>query len=227
MIAMGVVFVLLLGEIDLSIGFVSGIAGVVVAELQTGGNWTALPGLVAIVVAVARRARRSASSRARSSPSSACRRSSSRSPVLLAWQGVIQKLIGATGVIVIQDKTIFNVANYFLSDTLGLDRRRGRDRRSIALSTLAGVVSRRRARHLLRQPRPRRDQARRSSAAAIVFLVSWLNTRRAASRSSALLVIVLLVFLTWVAKRTTFGRHVYAVGGNAEAARRAGINVQA
>ena len=39
--------------------------------------------------------------------------------------------------------------------------------------------------------------------------------------------IVLLVFLTWVTKRTTFGRHVYAVGGNAEAARRAGINVQA
>ena len=59
-IAMGVVFVLLLGEIDLSIGFVSGIAGVVVAELQTGGNWTELPGWVAIVVAVARRARRSA-----------------------------------------------------------------------------------------------------------------------------------------------------------------------
>ncbi len=38
--------------------------------------------------------------------------------------------------------------------------------------------------------------------------------------------IVLLIFLTWVAKRTTFGRHVYAVGGNAEAARRAGINVK-
>ena len=51
-IAMGVVFVLLLGEIDLSIGFVSGIAGVVVAELQTGGNWTELPGWLAILVAV-------------------------------------------------------------------------------------------------------------------------------------------------------------------------------
>jgi hypothetical protein len=38
LLAYGVVFVLLLGEIDLSIGFVSGIAGVVVAELQTGGN---------------------------------------------------------------------------------------------------------------------------------------------------------------------------------------------
>jgi D-xylose transport system permease protein len=52
MIAMGVVFVLLLGEIDLSIGFVSGIAGVVVAELQVGGNWTVLPGWLAIVLAV-------------------------------------------------------------------------------------------------------------------------------------------------------------------------------
>ena len=39
--------------------------------------------------------------------------------------------------------------------------------------------------------------------------------------------IILLVFWTWVAERTTFGRHVYAVGGNAEAARRAGINVRA
>jgi D-xylose transport system permease protein len=40
-----------------------------------------------------------------------------------------------------------------------------------------------------------------------------------------LLMIAALLILTFVAKRTTFGRHVYAVGGNAEAARRAGINV--
>ena len=40
-----------------------------------------------------------------------------------------------------------------------------------------------------------------------------------------LLMIASLLVLTFVAKRTTFGRHVYAVGGNAEAARRAGINV--
>ena len=37
--------------------------------------------------------------------------------------------------------------------------------------------------------------------------------------------VIVLVALTFLAKRTTFGRHVYAVGGNAEAARRAGINV--
>ena len=42
---------------------------------------------------------------------------------------------------------------------------------------------------------------------------------------AGVLVVVFLVVLTFLAKRTTFGRHVYAVGGNAEAARRAGINV--
>jgi ABC-type branched-subunit amino acid transport system permease subunit len=42
---------------------------------------------------------------------------------------------------------------------------------------------------------------------------------------SLLLVVGGLLILTYLAKRTTFGRHVYAVGGNAEAARRAGINV--
>src|SRR5205814_8509686 len=40
-----------------------------------------------------------------------------------------------------------------------------------------------------------------------------------------LLVVAMLLVWTFVAKRTTFGRHIYAVGGNAEAARRAGINV--
>ena len=42
---------------------------------------------------------------------------------------------------------------------------------------------------------------------------------------AALLIVVMLIFWTFIAQRTTFGRHVYAVGGNAEAARRAGINV--
>ena len=53
----------------------------------------------------------------------------------------------------------------------------------------------------------------------------WANDERGFP-VAFLLVIVLLVFWTWVAERTTFGRHVYAVGGNAEAARRAGINVR-
>ena len=71
-------------------------------------------------------------------------------------------------------------------------------------------------------------------AAIVLGLTALLSrtarpTRRsstsAASRGSLPVVIVLLLFWTFVLSRTRFGRHLYAVGGNAEAARRAGINV--
>src|SRR6185503_20282925 len=61
--------------------------------------------------------------------------------------------------------------------------------------------------------------------AVVLGAIWWANEERGFP-VAFLLVIVLLVFWTWVAERTTFGRHVYAVGGNAEAARRAGINVR-
>ena len=57
------------------------------------------------------------------------------------------------------------------------------------------------------------------------LLVVWiLNKDRGVPLALIFMVGALLVW-TFVAKRTAFGRHVYAVGGNAEAARRAGINV--
>jgi D-xylose transport system permease protein len=222
-IAMGVVFVLLLGEIDLSIGFVSGIAGVVVAELQVGGNWTVIPGWAAIIVAVLVCAGIGLVEGSFVAfigvPSFIVTLA-----FLLALQGVIQKLIGVTGVIVIQDQTIFNVANYFLPDVWGWIAA------AVlivlfAFSTLSGVVSRRR--HGIRSDNLAIVAIKLACViGAILFVVWWLNDKARGFPFVGLLVIALLVFLTWVAKRTTFGRHVYAVGGNAEAARRAGINVR-
>ncbi len=143
---------------------------------------------------------------------------------LLALQGVIIKLIGLTGVIVIQDKTIFNVANYFLSDfagwvvaAIGIVL--------YAFSTLSGVVSRRR--HGIHSDNLILVAVRLAAVVGVIlFVVWWLNDKARGFPVVGLIVIVLLIFLTWVAKRTTFGRHVYAVGGSAEAARRAGINVK-
>ncbi len=57
--------------------------------------------------------------------------------------------------------------------------------------------------------------------AATVFVVVVSNRDRGVPFVLLLMIAALLV-LTFVAKRTTFGRHVYAVGGNAEAARRVG-----
>ncbi len=125
----------------------------------------------------------------------------------------------------IEDNTINNVANYFFSDTVGYliaaiaERPVRRCRRSRASSVGAATAS-------------ITDNLVLVAAKLVGFTRDRASarctgpTRSAASRSPALLVIVLLVFWTWVAERTTFGRHVYAVGGNAEAARRAGINVR-
>jgi D-xylose transport system permease protein len=221
-IAIGVVFVLLLGEIDLSIGYVSGIAGVVVAKLQFPDSSWEVRGVAAIAIAVLVTALIGAFQGSFVAiigvPSFVVTLAG-----LLFWQGVILYTIGDQGVIVIDDSLINNVANYFFSDTAGYLIA------AIAtglflLATLAGVISRRR--HGIYTDNLVLVTLKVLGLAAIAFgVVYWANEERGFP-VAFLMVIVLLVFWTWVAERTTFGRHVYAVGGNAEAARRAGINVR-
>ncbi len=221
-IAIGVVFVLLLGEIDLSIGYVSGIAGVVVAKLQFPDSSWEVRGVAAIAIAVLVTALIGAFQGSFVAilgvPSFVVTLAG-----LLFWQGVILYTIGDQGVIVIDDSLINNVANYFFSDTAGYIIA------AIAtglflIATLAGVISRRR--HGIFTDNLVLVTAKIVGLAAIAFgVVYWANQERGFP-VAFLLVIVLLVFWTWVAERTTFGRHVYAVGGNAEAARRSGINVR-
>jgi D-xylose transport system permease protein len=220
-IAIGVVFVLLLGEIDLSISYVAGIAGVVVAELQIpDGSWE-VKGVIAIAIAVTVTALiglvQGSFVAFIGIPSFVVTLAG-----LLFWQGVILYVIGDAGVIVIEDNTINNVANYFFSDTTGLLIAAGAGALYIA-STLSGVVSRRR--HGIHTDNLVLVAVKLVLFLAVIFgAVIWANEERGFPLAMVL-VIVFLVFWTWVAERTTFGRHVYAVGGNAEAARRAGIIV--
>jgi D-xylose transport system permease protein len=220
-IAIGVVFVLLLGEIDLSISYVAGIAGVVVAELQIpDGSWE-VKGVLAIAIAVTVTALiglvQGSFVAFIGIPSFVVTLAG-----LLFWQGVILYTIGDAGVIVIEDNTINNVANYFFSDTAGLLIAAGAGALYIA-STLSGVVSRRR--HGIHTDNLVLVAVKLVLFVAVLFgAVIWANDERGFPLAMVL-VIIFLVFWTWVAERTTFGRHVYAVGGNAEAARRAGINV--
>jgi D-xylose transport system permease protein len=218
LLAYGVVFVLLLGEIDLSIAFVAGVAGVVVAKLQlpTGAD---LPWYVCIFLALA-----AATAIGAFQGSIVALIGVPSFVVTLAgfeiWQGVIQETV--PGVIVIDDPMINNASNYFFGDTAGW--------------IMAAVVSALYVGGLLgsaiaqrRHGIPMRDPILFPFKLAVVPVISFatvsvLNKDRGVP-FALLLVVGSLVVLTFVAKRTTFGRHVYAVGGNAEAARRAGINV--
>jgi D-xylose transport system permease protein len=219
-IAMGVVFVLLLGEIDLSIGYVSGVASVLcVLLLAPDGN--EVSPIVALALAVGAGAAigtlHGVIITKVGVPSFVVTLAG-----LLAWNGVVLLLIGSRGTVILQDEFIIGFANDFLADVtawllvlvlvglyagiqvLGLRRRAKAGLPNDPMVIVVGRVA--------------------FLALALAAVVSVANQDRGVPYA-AVLVGALLVFWTWVARRTKFGRYVYAVGGNAEAARRAGINV--
>jgi D-xylose transport system permease protein len=224
MLAFGVVFVLLLGEIDLSIGYLSGIAALTVAELQLAGSSHDYPGLVAIVLAVGLCALIGGAQGSIVAlvgvPSFVVTLAG-----LLIWQGVILQVLEIRGVIVIEDNLINDLANYHFSSTAGWIIA-AVVAGLYAIGTLGSILGKRRA-----------GVANRNALLTVAKIagvaVACFGTVAICNHASVpnglplagVLVVIFLVGLTFLAKRTSFGRHVYAVGGNAEAARRAGINV--
>jgi D-xylose transport system permease protein len=221
MLAYGVVFVLLLGEIDLSIAFLSGLVGVACAKFQESGSGHYLPGIwpivAALAVGVAIGAFQGSFVALVGVPSFVVTLAG-----LLAWQGFVQREIGAAGPIIIQNHWINDTASYFFSNTAGW--------LIWAVLSLAyvgsvafSVVSKRRHGVAIRYPYLVAAKAIGIPAAA-ALVVAISNHDRGVPLAGIIIIFFLLLW-TYIAKRTTFGRHVYAVGGNAEAARRAGINV--
>jgi D-xylose transport system permease protein len=219
LLAYGIVFVLLIGEIDLSVSFVSGVAGVVVAKAQLP-NGADLPWYVCIFLALL-----AATAIGAFQGSVVAYIGVPSFVVTLAgfeiWQGVIQKTV--PGVIVIQDDMINNMSNYFFSTTAGWIIG-GIVSGAYVFGTLGAAFSGLRHGIAIRDPLLLGLKVVVVPAIAL-FTVYVLNKDRGVP-FALLLVVGALLVLTFLAKRTTFGRHVYAVGGNAEAARRAGINVR-
>jgi D-xylose transport system permease protein len=224
MLAFGVVFVLLLGEIDLSIGYLSGIAALTVAEFQLPGSGHAYPGLVAILIAVGLC---TVIGGAQGSvvalvgvPSFVVTLAG-----LLIWQGVILQVLEIKGVIVIQDAWINDTANYFFTSRNGWIIA-GIVTGLYALGTTASLIAKRRAGVAIGNPWI--IAAKVAGVALATFGTVAISNHASVPNGlplAGVLVVIFLIALTYLAKRTPFGRHVYAVGGNAEAARRAGINV--
>lgn len=219
--AIGVVFVLLIGEIDLSIGYLSGLAGVVLAELQLPGSghdyawWVAILGALAVGAVIG--AIQGSFVAFLGVPSFVVTLAG-----LLAWQGVIIQVLGVQGVITIYDKQINDISLKFFSDRVGWALA-GVVTAGFLVAALVRVVSRRRSGLRVGHPLVLLWPVIFWSGAAWLG-VAIANHDRGVPMAGVLMV-ALLAFWTYVAQRTTFGRHVYAVGGNAEAARRAGINV--
>jgi D-xylose transport system permease protein len=220
-IGIGVVFVLLIGEIDLSVGFVSGVAGVTVAELQLPGSGHQFPGLVAIACAIAVGAVigfvQGSFVAILGVPSFVVTLAG-----LLIWQGVILNLLGTQGVIGIEDQLINDIELYLLPANVGWIVA-GIFSAGFAGTALFGYISRKRAG--LPPGNITLIIIRVLFYSGLAFVAIAITNHSRGMPVVALIILFLVVMWSFVATRTSFGRHVYAVGGSAEAARRAGINV--
>jgi D-xylose transport system permease protein len=218
LISIGVVYVLLLGEIDLSVGAVSGLAAAVMAVLNVKHGWNPYLSIAAAVaVGLGIGLLQGFLFSRFGVPSFVVTLAG-----LLAWQGALLQVLGSTGSINLTDPKITGLANTFYSDTVGW---------IIAAAVVGGYGA------VLLLGHRRRAAAGLDSESlaglAIRFVLVAVVTIGAmlvfnSDRGVPLAVLILLAFVVgmeYVVKRTGFGRHVFAVGGNAEAARRAGIRV--
>ncbi|GAA3025189.1 ABC transporter permease subunit [Streptosporangium longisporum] len=227
-IAMGLVFVLLLGEIDLSAGFASGVCAAILAIMLSSQG---LPWYVAVGAAIL------AGVVIGTTIGSIVAKLGIPSFVVtlaafLAFQGLVLLLVKGGTIIAIRDETILSISNKNLPPTLGWILL------AVGVVAYAGLQltrARKRASRGLTSD-PISLIAVRVGALALLggLAVYFLNIER--SRNAAVVslagvplvvpvIVVLLLILTFLLRRTAYGRHLYAVGGNAEAARRAGINV--
>ena len=219
-IAMGIVFVLLLGEIDLSIGFVSGVAGVITALLLIpDGNQ--LPTSIAIILALGAGAAigvlQGLIITKVGVPSFVVTLAG-----LLGWNGVVLLLIGDRGTVIVQDSVVIGFANDFLPKATSW----------ILLAVCVGLYAAiglwtRRARAKAGLPaQPDILLVARVAGLAVIGAIVVAVANQDRGIPYVFLVLAgMYILWTYVLNRTRFGRHVYAVGGNAEAARRAGISV--
>ncbi|MGA8416813.1 MAG: ABC transporter permease, partial [Candidatus Dormiibacterota bacterium] len=232
LLAMAEIFALLLGEIDLSVGLVMGLGAVLVAEeVQPAGlNW---PWWLAIIVALL-----------------ICSAVGLIQGTLVARVKMPSFIVTLGGLLVLEGVAIIVLGgslvgignSRFTNEVVIYDIFYGRFDPTISWILLAvagllggGVVwfadARRRRSGLVAPPASLTAMKILLGAAAGVVVVALCNVNRAHFGTIVglpyiiPLVLVVLVGWTILLQRTRFGRYVYAIGGNSEAARRAGINL--
>ncbi|MCW3001323.1 MAG: inner-rane translocator [Conexibacter sp.] len=218
LISVGVVLVLLLGEIDLSVGAVSGLCASIAAVLAVKHGWPAGAAiLVAIAVGALIGTFQGFVSTKFGIPTFVVTLAG-----LLGWQGAQLKVLGATGTVNLNLGLFTDLAGKFLSDSIGWLAAIA----AILLFAMAVMSGRqRRLKAGLGAPSMLLVGIRIGAVAIAALLAVYIVNKDRGVPIAALILVGFVAFFDFVTRRTRFGRHIYAVGGNMEAARRAGINV--
>jgi D-xylose transport system permease protein len=216
MLACGMVFVIIAGEIDLSVGSLLGLLGGVAAILDVNRHWplaATVPAVMLLGVLVGMF--NGWWSTYRRVPSFIVGLGG-----MLAYRGILLGLTGGSTVAPVSDGLVFLGQGY-------LPRMAG-DTLAVVLFGLLAVLTVRQRRNRLRYALPVvpawQDVAKIVGAGAILFAFVATLDRYGGIPVPVLLLLALLGVFTWIATQTVFGRRIYAVGSNLEATRLSGVN---
>ncbi|MFC8453391.1 sugar ABC transporter permease [Kitasatospora sp. NPDC057223] len=222
LIAVGIVFVLLLGEIDLSLGSVAGVSAAIAGVLsarQGINEWLSI--LIALGAGVAIGALHGFFFAKIGVPAFVVTLAG-----LLAWSGLQQFVLGDKGTAnVVNNGVIADLDHYFIGDgdvavtwifaVLG-----------VALFALGQVLDSRRRSAAGLPARPMSEIGLRTGVLAVIAIAAAYTLNQSRGLPLPLVIFLGIVIITdFVLRRTSYGRQIFAVGGGIEAARRAGINV--
>ncbi|MEU9250287.1 sugar ABC transporter permease [Streptomyces sp. NPDC048270] len=220
MMAVGIIFVLLLGEIDLSVGSVSGVSGAIVAVLAvTNGvnEWLAI--LAAVAGGALIGSIHGFFFAKIGAPAFAVTLSG-----LLFWSGAMLQILGSNGTINLDSEGVVGqLTTYFFSDVaVGY----GLAAVAVVGYFLATFFDNRRREAAGVPSRPLGEILLRTGLLAVfTFGPAIVFNQYKGLPLAVVLFVLALVATDFVLRRTTFGRNVFALGGSVEASRRAGINV--
>jgi D-xylose transport system permease protein len=218
-LGIGVVLVLLLGEIDLSLGAVCGVCASVLGVLITDLHWPGIPAmLVTLFIGMLIGLLQGAVTVYIGVPSFIVTLGG-----FLAWQGVQLILLGEAGELIVLDPIVQSFSSSYLtvfaSIVLGIF--------IVAIALVSLLVRRRSRRRAGLEPFPISIISLRlvgvivGTGVAIILFNAYFGIPY-----MVVLLLVVVALLTWMTNRSVFGRYIFAIGGNAEAARRAGIHVK-
>ena len=221
MIAVGIVFVLLLGEIDLSVGSVSGVAGATFAVLNvTHGMAEWLAFVLAILTGAAAGTIHGFVFAKIGVPAFAVTLAG-----LLFWNGFMLQILGENGTINLDSEgLVAKLTSYYFSDVAAAYGLAAVVTGGFFLSSFLGN---RRREEAGVPSQPLSDTILRTVLLGVLAFAAAVVYNQYKGLPLAVVIFLAVLLLTdFVLRRTAYGRKIFALGGSVEASRRAGINVE-